>query len=162
MNSVVGSIRDRFELTGRSYIVTCGAMGIGYAIVHDICEVGGNVAVLHLREMPLEGVYGLVQQFRVKSEYFQTDVSDGERLRLEFDNTVAALGRVADTVTAAGNAINRPFVNQNRPEANKILQVNSMGSFFATQMAAQQMQKQGTLGSIVMTASITSHVNLPG
>ena len=37
-----------------------------------------------------------------------------------------------------------------------------MDSFFAAQVAVQQMQKQGTPGSIVMTASITSHVNLPG
>jgi NAD(P)-dependent dehydrogenase (short-subunit alcohol dehydrogenase family) len=37
-----------------------------------------------------------------------------------------------------------------------------MGSFFAAQMAARQIKKQGTPGSIVMIASITSHVNLPG
>jgi hypothetical protein len=37
-----------------------------------------------------------------------------------------------------------------------------MGSFFSAQLAVQQIQKQGTPGSIVMIASITSHVNLPG
>lgn len=37
-----------------------------------------------------------------------------------------------------------------------------MGSFFAAQMAVKQMQKQKTHGSVVMIASITSHVNLPG
>jgi sorbose reductase len=38
----------------------------------------------------------------------------------------------------------------------------AMGSFFATQLAVKQMQKQKTPGSVVMIASITSHVNLPG
>ena len=38
----------------------------------------------------------------------------------------------------------------------------SMGSFFSAQLAVQQMQQQRTPGSIVMIASITSHVNLPG
>lgn len=37
-----------------------------------------------------------------------------------------------------------------------------MGSFFAAQHAVNQMQKQGTPGSVVFIASITAHVNLPG
>jgi NAD(P)-dependent dehydrogenase (short-subunit alcohol dehydrogenase family) len=37
-----------------------------------------------------------------------------------------------------------------------------MGSFFAAQLAVDQMQKQGTPGSVVFIASITAHVNLPG
>ena len=37
----------------------------------------------------------------------------------------------------------------------------SLGSFFSAQLAVQQMKKQGTPGSVVMIASITSHINLP-
>lgn len=37
-----------------------------------------------------------------------------------------------------------------------------MGTFLAAQLAVSQMLKQGTPGSVVMIASITSHVNLPG
>ena len=37
----------------------------------------------------------------------------------------------------------------------------SLGSFFSAQLAVQQMKKQGTPGSVVMIASITSYVNLP-
>lgn len=40
--------------------------------------------------------------------------------------------------------------------------MQSLGSFFSAQMAVKQMQKQGSPGSVVMIASITSHVNLPG
>lgn len=36
------------------------------------------------------------------------------------------------------------------------------GSFFAAQLATKQMLKQGTPGSIVLVASITAHVGLPG
>lgn len=37
-----------------------------------------------------------------------------------------------------------------------------MGTFRSAQLAVKQMQLQRTSGSIVMIASITSHVNLPG
>lgn len=38
----------------------------------------------------------------------------------------------------------------------------SLGSFFAVQLAVQQMRKQNTPGSVVFIASITAHCNLPG
>lgn len=49
-----------------------------------------------------------------------------------------------------------------RVECADNISKQSMGSFFAAQLAVKQMQQQGTPGSVVMIASITSHVNLPG
>ena len=87
-------------------------MGIGYAITRDICEMGGNVAVIDLRETPLEDVHGLAKQFNVKADYFQGDVSDEQSLRAAFDKAVAALGHLDGIVTAAGIAIDKPFADQ--------------------------------------------------
>lgn len=99
-------------------------MGIGYAITKDICEMGGNVAVLDLRETPLEPVPELAKQFGVQTHYFQADVSDERSLQAGFDNAVKALGKLDGIVTAAGIAIDKPFVNQSWEEVNKIIQVN--------------------------------------
>jgi sorbose reductase len=86
--------------------------------------MGGNVAVIDLREKPLEDVLGLAKRFNVKSEYFQADVSDEKGLRLAFDNAISALGSVDGIVTAAGIAIDKPFVDQAWDEVNKVIQVN--------------------------------------
>lgn len=99
-------------------------MGIGYAIVRDICEMGGNVAVLDLRDSPLEDVRGLAGQFKVKTEYFQCDVSDEDSMRPAFEKAVTSLGRLDGICTAAGIAIDKPFVKQGWAEVNKVLQVN--------------------------------------
>ena len=122
--STRNSIRSRFELTGRNYIVTGGAMGIGYAIARDICEMGGDVAVLDLRDSPLEDVHGLADRFKVKTEYFQCDVSNEESLKAAFEKAVTSLGRLDGICTAAGIAIDKPFVQQGWEEVNKVLQVN--------------------------------------
>ncbi|KAF7197648.1 3-oxoacyl-[acyl-carrier-protein] reductase FabG [Pseudocercospora fuligena] len=156
------SITSKFSLEGKSYIVTGGAMGIGYCITKDIAESGANVAVLDLRVEPLEDVYGLAKQFGVKADYFQADVSDEKSLTAAFEKAVQSLGKIDGIVTAAGIAIDKPFVDQKWEEVEKVLQVNAMGSFFAAQLAVKQLQKQGTGGSIVFIASITAHVNLPG
>jgi sorbose reductase len=100
-------IRSRLELTGRNYIVTGGAMGIGYAITKDICEMGGNVAVLDLRDSPLEDVHGLARKFNVKVDYFQADVSNEDSLKSAFGKAVQALGSLDGIVTAAGIAVSK-------------------------------------------------------
>lgn len=123
--STSSSIRTLFELTGKNYIVTGGAMGIGYAITRDIAAMGGNVAVLDLRAEPLEPVFALAEQYHVKIHYFQADVSDEQSLRAGFAKAAAALeDRVDGMVTAAGIAIDKPFVEQTWAEVDKIIQVN--------------------------------------
>lgn len=155
-------VRDKFELRGRNYIVTGGAMGIGYACTHDIAEMGGSVAVLDLRPEPKEPVFELAEKFGVKIHYFQCDVGDESGLTAAFEKAVAALGTLHGIVTCAGIAIDKPFPEQTWAEVENIIRVNGMGSFVSAQLAVRQMQKQGTPGSVVLIASITAHVNLPG
>lgn len=121
-------ISEKFSLKGKSYIVTGGAMGIGFHITKDIAEMGGNVAVLDLRDEPLEDVYGLAKKFNVKAEYFQADVSNEESTRSAFEKAVKSLGNLNGIVTAAGIAIDKPFVEQKWGEVNKVLQVNVSAS----------------------------------
>lgn len=86
--------------------------------------MGGNVAVLDLRPTPLEPVGDLPKQFGVQTHYFQADVSDEVSLRTAFRQAVSALGKLDGIVTAAGIAIDKPFVNQGWDEVNKVIQVN--------------------------------------
>ncbi|EMF13823.1 NAD(P)-binding protein [Sphaerulina musiva SO2202] len=159
---MASSIAAKFSLKGRSYVVTGGAMGIGFSIAKDIAESGGNVAVIDLRDSPLEDVYGLAKQFNVKVYYFQADVSNEASLTTAFEKAVQSLGKIDGLVTAAGIAIDKPFVDQTWSEVSKVLEVNSLGSFFAAQLFVKHLQLQRTGGSIVFIASITAHINLPG
>ena len=51
---MASKVRASFELTGRNYVVTGGAQGIGLALTKAIAEMGGNVAVLDLQDKPLD------------------------------------------------------------------------------------------------------------
>lgn len=63
------------------------------------------MAVIDLREEPLDDVYGLAKRFGVKSTYFQADVSDESSLRAGFEKAVSSLGSIDGIVTAAGIAM---------------------------------------------------------
>lgn len=119
------SVRSFFELHNRNYIITGGGQGIGFAMTRAIAEMGGNVAVLDLREKPVDDFNTLASEHNVKTHYFQADVAKEESLNSGFEKAVEALGGKLDgLIPAAGIAVDKPFVEQGWAEVEKILQVN--------------------------------------
>ncbi|RMD41168.1 hypothetical protein DV735_g3957, partial [Chaetothyriales sp. CBS 134920] len=155
-------VRPRFELKGRNYIVTGGAQGIGFASTRAIAEMGGNVAVLDIQEKPIEDFHTLSSKFGVKTIYIQTDVTKEDSLNKSFEKALATLGSIDGCVPAAGIAIDKPFVDQTWDEFTRIQEINVRGTFFTAQLCAKQMIKQKTGGSMVLIASQSAHIALPG
>ena len=122
--SKLTSVRDKFELKGRNYVVTGGGQGIGFAVVNAICEMGGNVAVLDIRPEPIEEFNALASRYKVKTTYRQTDVGKYESLEAGFDHAISTLGSLDGLFAAAGIAIDKPFVEQTPEEFTNIQNVN--------------------------------------
>ncbi|CAN8106320.1 unnamed protein product [Discula destructiva] len=164
MSEPLQNVRPMFELRGRNYVVTGGAQGIGFAVTRAICEMGGNVAVLDIQEKPVEEKEwnGLSSSFGSKTVYIQTDVSKQESLNAAFAKAVQELGSIDGLVPAAGIAIDKPFIDQTWEEFTRIQEINVRGTFFAAQLATKQMLAQKKGGSIVLIASQSSHIALPG
>lgn len=120
----ISSIRARFELTGRTYVVTGGAQGIGFALSTAICEMGGNVAVWDIQAKPVDEFATLSARFGTRTLYVQTDVTKQESLQAAFQKTLDEFGTVDGCVPAAGIAIDKPFVDQTWDEFNRIQEIN--------------------------------------
>ncbi|KAJ4989219.1 hypothetical protein SVAN01_05298 [Stagonosporopsis vannaccii] len=157
------SVRPMFELKGRNYLITGGAQGIGFAATRAICEMGGNVAVLDIQDRPTAQFEELASTFGVKTSYHQTDLTQQESLNTGFAKALESLGGTIDgCVPAAGIAIDKPFIEQTWEEFTRIQDINVRGVFFIVQLVAKQIIKQNTPGSIVLIASQSSHIGLPG
>ncbi|RBA14062.1 hypothetical protein FPRO05_02854 [Fusarium proliferatum] len=155
-------VRPMFELRGRNYIVTGGAQGIGFACTRAICEMGGNVAVLDIQKEPAAEFNTLSEKFSAKTVYIQTDVTSQESINAAFDRVLKEFETIDGVVPAAGIAIDKPFLDQTWEEFTRIQDINVRGTFFVAQLAARQMVKQGTGGSMVLLASQSAHIGLPG
>ncbi|KAH0336022.1 NAD(P)-binding protein, partial [Aureobasidium melanogenum] len=162
MTDKLEDVRPMFELKGRNYIVTGGAQGIGFAATRAICEMGGNVAVLDIQAKPIDEFATLSSKYGTKTIYIQTDVTKQDSLNDSFAKALETLGTIDGCVPAAGIAIDKPFVDQTWEEFTRIQEINVRGTFFMVQLVAKQIIKQGTKGSIVMIASQSSHIGLPG
>ncbi|KAH6976246.1 hypothetical protein BKA56DRAFT_523617 [Ilyonectria sp. MPI-CAGE-AT-0026] len=155
------NIREQFELRGRNYVVTGGAQGIGFCLVNAIAQMGGNVVALDLKETPSEGFQALGQKYGVTTGYVKADVTDEKSVSDAFQSAVGILGGVDGCVTCAGIALEKPFEQTTFDEVSRIQNVNVVGTYITAQLAAEQMKKQGTGGSLILVASITSHTVLP-
>lgn len=181
MSYPIEDVRPMFELRGRNYVVTGGAQGIGFAVTRAICEMGGNVAVMDIQDKPVDEKEwdSLSQRFGSKAVFIQTDVTKQESLNAAFARAVQELGSIDGLVPAAGIAIDKPFIEQTWEEFTRIQEINVgvffvdltesslmssqvRGTFFAAQLATKQFLSQGKGGSIVLIASQSSHIALPG
>lgn len=134
MSSPIDSVRSSFELTGRNYIVTGGAQGIGFTIARAICEMGGNVSIWDIQDKPVDQAEfdALKSKFGSKTLYIQTDVTKKESLEAAFTKTLEVFRTIDGCVPAAGIAIDKPFVDQTWEEFTRIQEINVRALSFSS------------------------------
>ncbi len=156
-------IKDLFDLTGRTAIVTGGSRGIGKEMAEALGEGGANLMLCARRE---EWLNETVEEFRAKgfkAEGMVADVSDEAAVAKLVETTVEKFGSVDILINNAGISWGAMPEDMPREQWQKVLDVNLTGCFLMAQAAGRQMLKQGK-GSIVNIASIaglTSSANGP-
>jgi NAD(P)-dependent dehydrogenase (short-subunit alcohol dehydrogenase family) len=144
----------------RSVLVTGAADGIGLGIATRFARAGDRVALLDYDGPRLEAaVAALAGEGR---EVFgqATDVRDSESVQSAVDWTVSRFGRLDVAVSNAGVYPNRPVVEMEEDEWDRVLDTNLKGTFLFTRAVARQMLAQGgpypwtnSRGKIVTLAS---------
>ena len=144
----------------RSVLVTGAADGIGLAIATRFAQAGDRVALLDYDEARLSTVVE-----RLLGEGHQvfgqvTDVRDSESVQSAIDWTISRFGRLDIAVSNAGIYPNRPVVEMDEDEWDRVLNTNLKGTFLICRAAARQMLAQqgphpwtNSRGKIVTLAS---------
>ena len=153
--------REFFNLHGKSAVIT-GAVGIlGQRFCRGLAEFGANVAVVDLDEGACAGLaQELVTDYRVKAVGVACDVSDPRSVAKMVETVVLHLGAIHilhNNAASKSKDLDAFFATTEEyslEEWRRIMSVNIDGMFLVAQAVGKQMQKQGTGGSIIQTASI--------
>ncbi|RDW61536.1 sorbose-like protein [Coleophoma crateriformis] len=150
---------SRFDLKGRTALVTGGARGCGLAFAEGLAEAGADVAVFDVIE-PVEGFHAISSMYNVKTKSYIVDVSSIESLEAGFAAFKADFGGKLDIcVPCAGINRNVGFLDTQFEDFEKLLGVNVKGVYYTAQLAAKQMiENQTKKGSIILVASIASYM----
>lgn len=153
--------RDLFSLSGKTAIVT-GAVGIlGQGFCRGLAEFGAQVAVVDLdEERCTKFAEELKSEYGVEAMGVACDVADSGSVSKLIDSVVARFGAIDvlhNNAASKSSDLDAFFASTEEyslAEWRKIMSVNVDGMFLVAQAVGKQMQKQGTGGSIIQTASI--------
>ncbi|TXB97504.1 hypothetical protein FocTR4_00011303 [Fusarium oxysporum f. sp. cubense] len=150
-------VTDRFDLTGKNFLITGGGGGIGFACAKAIAQLGGGVAVIDTAPEPVEEFKSLSDRYGVKTFYTQGDVTKQDSLEKAFAKCVDAMGgQLHGALTAAGIVMDTPLLDADWEVTQRVLNVNVMGTYWTIKLLAQHLVETKTPGSIVAIASINA------
>lgn len=118
--------------------------------------MGGNVAVIDSLPSPIDEFNTLEQKYGTKAFFNNADVTKEDSLTSAVGDAVSKLGEIHGCVPAAGIALDKPLAKHTWAESQKVLAVNTMGTFWTVKLVADHMAQHGKGGSIVMIASIAA------
>lgn len=139
------------DFTGKAYLITGGASGIGEAVVRYIAEHGGQAVIADIND---EAGQALAACFPEQLIYVHTDVSDFIALEKACDVAEQKFGRLDGAVNSAGIGGLGSVVDMPIEEWHKVINIDLHGVFYACRAAIPLMRKSGG-GSIVNIASLS-------
>ncbi|NIE62281.1 SDR family oxidoreductase [Burkholderia sp. Ax-1719] len=136
--------------TSKVIIVTGASQGIGAETVKAFRAQGHRVvatsrSIAPSTEADLVTVAG--------------DIGDADTARRVVEAAIERFGRVDTLVNNAGIFIARPFTQYTQDDYAAITKVNLNGFFYITQLAVEQMQKQGSGHIVSITTSLVDQAN---
>jgi glucose 1-dehydrogenase len=151
------------NLKNKVAVVTGGNSGIGMAIVLELAKQGANIVIDYVTHP--EATEALEKQVAALGDQaigMQADVSNVGDLQKLIDAAVEKFGRVDIMVNNAGVETRTSVLNTTEQQYEKVLAINLKSAFFGTQLAAQQMIKQGGGGRIINITSVHEDWPMPG
>ena len=151
------------NLKGKVAIVTGGNSGIGMAIVLELARQGANIVIDYVvHPEATEAVAKQVRELGDCAIGVKADVSQVAELQTLIDTAVKEFGRVDVMVNNAGVETRTSVLDTTEQQYDKVLNINLKSAFFGTQLAAQQMIKQGGGGRIINITSVHEDWPMPG
>lgn len=95
-------ILDKFDLSGKTAIITGAGTGLGRAMALAMADAGADIYGASRRVEPLEETKALVEQRGRRMELRSTDVTDSSEVNAMTEDAIAKFGRVDILVNNAG------------------------------------------------------------
>lgn len=157
------TVKELFDLKGKTAIVTGGSRGIGREMAEGLAEAGAQVMLCARRAEWLDET---LEEFRARN--FNAvgrvcDVTKPEDVQAVVDETVKTFGKIDILVNNAGISWGAMPEEMSLEKWQKVLDVNLTGCFLTAQAVGREMLKNesGSIINIASISGITSSANGP-
>ncbi|MBP1971251.1 gluconate 5-dehydrogenase [Virgibacillus natechei] len=147
------SIKNLFNLEGKTAIVTGGARGLGAQIAEIFAEAGANVVVCSRKYDACKEKSEELKTLGVDSLAFSCDVANQDDIKKIVEGTVEHFGAIDILVNNSGATWGASVVDMPFEAWQKVMNVNVTGTFLMSQAVGKEMIKQQS-GKIINIASV--------
>ena len=151
---------DLFDLTGKVAVITGGVGGIGTTLTLGIAEAGADVVVADLNLSPFDDVAKKVRGMGRKALGVEVDVTQEQSVENVVKRSLEEFPHIDILVNAHGIALREPAETFVIDNWQKVMDVNTRGTFLMCQAVGREMIKQKS-GKIVNMSSVRGRYGLP-
>ncbi len=145
---------DRFDLHGRTALVTGASAGFGRHFARTLAASGAAVVAAARRRDLLEALVAEIGDAGGRAVAVEMDVTDGGSIRAAFAAASAVMGPIDVVVNNAGVSILKPSLDLDETDWDAVVNTNLRGAWLVAQAAAQALVSAGRPGRIVNIGSI--------
>ena len=140
------------SIAGKNALVTGAGKGIGRAVAIALAHEGVHVALLARTETQLREVAAEIEALGVKAVVLAADIADRAAVEAAVAQATEALGTIDILINNAGIGTFAKLVDMDPAEWERIIQVNLLGTYYATRAVLPGMIARET-GDIINVAS---------
>jgi len=150
------------KISGRAFVVTGGASGLGAGTARMLVECGAAVVIADLDRA--RGV-ALATELGNRARFVEAEVSSETSAGAAIQTAMATFGGLQGLVNCAGIAVGEKVLGRDGPHRldafARVISVNLVGTFNMIRLAAEAMSRgepdeEGERGVIVNTASVAA------
>ncbi|MDC7722029.1 SDR family oxidoreductase [Priestia sp. YIM B13446] len=146
-------IKDLFDLTGKTAIITGGGRGLGEQMAEGLAEAGANIVLCSRKKEACQQVADRLARLDVKTLALTCDISQPEDIKNVVHQTIETFGRIDILINNSGATWGAPVEEMPLEAWKKVMNINVTGTFLMSQEAGKEMIKQKA-GKIINIASI--------
>jgi len=151
------NVMSRFDLTGRTAVVTGATRGLGRAFARALAEAGADIVAVGRDETAAVEVEQELADIGRRSQTVIADVTSRSEVERVLAVAVDQFGAVDVLVNNAGTCVHRPALEVTDEEWRRVLDVNLDALWFGCQVFGGHMVDRKR-GSIVNIGSISGQI----
>jgi NAD(P)-dependent dehydrogenase (short-subunit alcohol dehydrogenase family) len=148
---------ERFDLHGKTALVTGGGSGLGRAISIGLAQSGAVVVLVDKNLETAEETLAEIERQGGSGLAVQADVTKSDEVRSALASAVAAFHKVDILVNCAGLTRRMPAEDFVESDWDLVIDVNLKGTFLCCRDVGKHMLENGG-GSIINITSLGAHV----
>lgn len=155
------TIRELFDLNGRTALITGGSRGLGLQIAEALGEQGARLVLSARKAGELEQAQAHLRARGIEAEWIAADGAREDDIARLADEALARLGHVDILINNAGATWGAPAEDHPVEAWDKVMNLNIRGLFLLTQRIGRLSMIPRHYGRIVNVASIAGLAGNP-